>query len=243
MNITKIIYISTLIFLTGCESTKLFDSTFHTIAGSTVGWDRPDIEIISDSLVNGLQVRRVRMSSTLCTQGFEDHLELNGPIGTDSTYIIGEHLRDISKQAKCISVDGSRYVTTVYMNSPGGYVDDGYALGELFKKHGVQARVTKGQVCASSCAIAFLGGKFRSVEDGGVMLFHAPYTLTESVYFEKTAKCNSKRREKNLKSYYIKMLGNESGTRLFDRTMAYCSSTDGWLINADAAKIYRITNS
>ena len=45
-----------------------------------------------------------------------------------------------------------------------------------------------------------------------------------------------------LASYYITALGTEDGYTLWEKTMSNCSLNSGWTINADAAKIYGITN-
>ena len=38
------------------------------------------------------------------------------------------------------------------------------------------------------------------------------------------------------------MLGQNVGNLLHDRTMQYCSKTDGWELNPDAARIFGILN-
>ena len=48
-------------------------------------------------------------------------------------------------------------------------------------------------------------------------------------------------RLKELNQYYKKMTNSNSGNRLFDRTMKYCSSNDGWIIQgSSAAELYDI---
>ena len=39
----------------------------------------------------------------------------------------------------------------------------------------------------------------------------------------------------SLKSYYIEMIGKESGERIFERTMWYCSASDGWVVIGNGA--------
>ena len=43
------------------------------------------------------------------------------------------------------------------------------------------------------------------------------------------------------KNYYIQRLGTSEGETLFNRTMRYCSTTEGWTLNKDAAKLFGIT--
>ena len=44
-----------------------------------------------------------------------------------------------------------------------------------------------------------------------------------------------------LRAYYQEMTGAETGDRLFERTMWYCSADDGWVVKgASAAELYGI---
>ena len=45
-----------------------------------------------------------------------------------------------------------------------------------------------------------------------------------------------------LAQYYMTALGTEDGYTFWEKTMSNCSQDNGWTINADAAKIYGITN-
>ena len=42
----------------------------------------------------------------------------------------------------------------------------------------MRTQITGGGVCASSCAIAFLGGVYRGMSGDAKLMFHAPYTRT-----------------------------------------------------------------
>ena len=49
---------------------------------------------------------------------------------------------------------------TVYLNSPGGSIEEGIALGRLFHRAKIRTAVIgKGVVCNSACTTAFLGGR------------------------------------------------------------------------------------
>jgi len=165
-----------------------------------------------------------------------DHIELNGSINKDSSFIIEKVLKGINS---CYKSDTQYLATPVYMNSDGGRVLDGLKIGEVFKEYGVQAIVTNKQVCASSCAFAYLGAKFRKLNGNGKLLFHAPYIDNDFGGI----KCTSKSENQKLKKYYTKMIGQADGNRLFDRTMTYCDKSGGWTINPDAAEIFGITSS
>jgi len=53
------------------------------------------------------------------------------------------------------------YVRTVVLNSPGGSVQDAMLIGTLIGSSGFDTRVDAGALCASSCPLAFAGGKER----------------------------------------------------------------------------------
>lgn len=229
----KLLIVIVFISLSGCGSTP-----FHTIAGSdNRGWENEngDIKVISDYKIGAQQIRVVRHKNDSCISGYKDYIELNGAINKDSSLILERVLNDI---VSCKSVSGTNYVTPVYMNSLGGAVKDGIKIGRIFKKYGVQASIISGQVCASSCAFAYLGAKYRDMQAGGELLFHSPYNNLIS-----GIDCGNKEDERWLEDYYIEMIGETNGSILYDRTMDYCSAKSGWAINADTAKIFGITNN
>jgi len=220
--------ILTFVSLSGCSS-------FHSIAGTTYGFDNEgdDIKIISDYMVGSLQIRVVRHKDSDCISGYTDKIELNGAINKDTSYILERVFRNINQ---CKSHSGTTYVTQIYMNSDGGSAADGIKIGRLFKKHGVLASITGNQVCASSCAFAFLGAKFRKIYHNGKLLFHSPYS--NGIL---GINCASRKQSRWLKEYYQEMIGDTEGSLLFNRTMDNCSKNSGWTINSDTAKIYGIT--
>ena len=217
-----------LISVMGCSTTT-------KIAGSSYSFSEHTPSIIEESLVSGLQVRLVRLSGgkSSCVSGTEDHIELNGPIGPDSTYIVAKYL-DMAQRCKTSS--GQKISRTVYLNSSGGLVTDGIELGKLFRKKQVSTRLVGNQKCSSSCAFAFLGGIYRTMQHDSSLMFHAPYK-TSSFGQEH---CASRNQANDLKSYYVEMVGKKIGNTLFDRTMSYCGSKEGWVINSGAAKAYGI---
>jgi hypothetical protein len=239
-SVTKNIFFAVLmLLLSGCSSTP-----HHSIIGANGwGWNitpETNIRVIQDLQVNDLRVRQVRKNSTSCKSGYTDHLELQGPIGPDSTRILE---RIFDSLPKCYNEDGVEVVPTVYLASGGGRLADGFAMGNLFRKVGVQAIVPGEATCASSCAVAFLGGKWRSMGPPASLMFHAPYTLSNSsswVYGATTISidCSDRGQVADLKNYYFKMLGANDGRFLLDRTLAYCSRSEGWTINRDAARLF-----
>jgi len=218
--------------MTGCTTPLR-----HQILGTTYGWDveAMNVQVLIDAEVGKLRVRHVRMRSINCQDGISEHLEISGAIGPDSTAAIE---RLLPKLAKCKTKEGGWLSNAVFMSSGGGFLKDGYKMGELFKQYEVQTVVVGGQVCASSCAIAFLGGKFRNIYHDGKLLFHAPY-INSGIAID----CSDRGQVADLRSYYLNVLGGQDGEFLLNRTMSYCTATDGWTLNADGAKLFGITTN
>lgn len=240
MKKTLFIITSILMFvnISGCGETTYK----HNIVGSNAStsfkeWG--DVKIISDYKIGKQQIRVVRHKDNSCQNGYTDRIELNGEINKDSSLILERTLKGINPcKVKVAGKPDVTYVTTVYMNSNGGYVKDGIKIGRIFKKYGVNAIITHGQQCSSSCAFAFLGAKFRSMRgNSSKLLFHSPYD--NSIL---GMDCYDRVSAKHLADYYKEMIGETNGSVLYDRTMDYCSKSNGWTINSDAAKIFGITN-
>jgi hypothetical protein len=131
---------------------------------------------------------------------------------------------------------------TVSLQSGGGLLNDGYAMGETFRDYGVTTAIENGEVCASSCAVAFLGGGKRVVEDKGVIMYHAPYFNGRNEYGKRDIDCEvGEDALAELNSYYREMTDKETGDRIYERTMWYCSAEDGWVVTGgSAAELYGI---
>lgn len=207
----------------------------HEILGSNgSGWPLSSANIISDVKINDLRVRHVRILNAECKSGSHDHLEISGPIGIDSSEVIERVLKTFPL---CESTGGrGRTVPAAYLNSSGGTLRDGFRLGQTFRKYYVQVMVLGGQQCSSACAIAFLGGHFRTISGDGQLLFHSPYVGSGF-----SIECIERERAQEMKRYMVTFLNQKDGEFLFDRTISYCSQTTGWTINADAAKLFGIT--
>lgn len=209
----------------------------HEILGTTYGYNDASIEVLLDAQIDKLRVRHVRMNDETCVSGYAEHLEIVGEIGPDSTEAVRRLLPQLSK---CIrKSDGIWVVNRVFLSSRGGYLSDGFAMGRLFREHSIQTVITGGQKCSSSCAIAFLGGKYRIMGSDGKLMFHAPYTSNgyRSAFGGLSIDCSDRGQVGDLANYYNSVLGDKVGKFLLNRTMSYCSSRDGWTLNADAAKL------
>ncbi len=87
-------------------------------------------------------------------------LIIEGPIDTGDGQRFAQALADAGT------------VTEVLLHSPGGMVDEGYAIGRQIRARGLATRVPAGALCASACADIFLGGVARRVDPGGRLGIH-----------------------------------------------------------------------
>lgn len=216
--------LATLLFNFGCAG-------HHPILGTSIGYSASDIAVQSDITVSGLRIRYSKIKEQGACSGTRDMIELSGPIGPDSVEVIE---RLLVKMPTC-----NGYGPLIYLNSGGGLLKDGFKLGYVFRKNSAYTIVTNKQTCASACALAFLGGRTREINGDGKLIFHAPYhknSLTGE------PECISKSNAGELRSYYASMVGQKDGQYLFDRTMSSCSTTDGWTINKDAAKLFGVAH-
>lgn len=176
-----------------------------------------------------------------CASGAHYIFTLKGNIGPDSSFAMN---RLLNNAESCVDATGRAISNPlVYLESDGGLLNDGYSLGDSFRKHSVKTQISNGKMCASSCAVAFLGGVKRVVEDKGRILFHAPYYNKKNELGKVIIDCNAEESMLNdLRDYYSEMTSSEVGERLFERTMWYCSAENGWTITGgDAAELFGIS--
>ena len=222
------------LFLYGCSTPH------YQILGTTYGYSNPqklELTVLLDARVGNLRVRHVRRKHSQCNSGYIEHLELDGAIGPDSTAAMEKLLNRV---ARCQTDSAGNWLsTTVYLNSGGGLLRDGFRLGKLFREHQVHTIITGGQRCSSSCAIAFLGGYWRQMAADAQLLFHAPYVHLD----QRSIDCSDSGQVGELKKYYVSVLNQSDGEFLHQRTMDYCSVSSGWSLNRDAADLFNITNA
>ena len=163
-----------------------------------------------------------------CGSGEIETIVVEGSIGPDSAFAVDALL------ARSKPCSGNKI--NISLRSGGGFLVDGYAMGETFRKYSVKTIVEDSEICASSCAVAFLGGAMRTISDGGKIMFHAPYFSGKNEYGERDINCDvGDEALSDLKNYYSSMTDKETGERLFERTMWYCSADDGWVVTGGAA--------
>ena len=184
--------------------------------------------------IDDLIITTIDSQSSMCVSGGIHAIVITGAIGPDSTFATEKLL---SQRKPCTSTNGEIVVPIkVNLESAGGYLKDGYKLGRLFRAQGVRTVIEDNKLCASSCAVAFLGGTERLVGSKGSILFHAPYKELMEAEGRTKISCElPKELLKLLNKYYQDMTDIDVGDRLFDRTMWYCSSEHGWTIKGGAA--------
>jgi ATP-dependent protease ClpP protease subunit/uncharacterized protein YceK len=229
----------------GSKSVKMVEPTSefqypqgyeHEILGSNAV--REGFYFVKEDIkIGNLRIRRVRKPDPNCNKGYAnsqyiDHIEIDGEINEDTSFIVDKML---NSTVRCeYKKDGSFYSTSVYLNSFGGTLDDGYKIGRIFKERQVSAKISYGQVCASSCAIAFLGARYKSMSPESSLILHAPYIKKSNQKIH----CADEDTDVGMRDYLSKMLGKSTSDVVFNRTMKYCSEDSGWTVNRDAAKIY-----
>lgn len=198
-------------------------------------------EIKEEYLIDNLKITVITNNlPNTCFKGNKYQVNINGMIGPDSSFAMEEILAILGH---CKDRFGKvLHHTKVFLDSGGGFLDHGYQLGRIFRSRGVHTVIDEGMSCASSCAVAFLGGGKRSLRGNGTILFHAPYYSKKNSTGQRDPDCDvGKNTLDEMKNYYIEMTDPVSGERLFERTMWYCSAEDGWTVSgAPAAKLYKI---
>ena len=165
------------------------------------------------------------------------YLSFSGPVDQDARDVFERFLS--TKIPRCIETRTNKELPLIiYMNSGGGFLEDGFSIGRLFRKNNIRAVIKSSNICASSCATAFLGANIRTMKGSSELLFHAPYNIYQSSSGSRSINCQSE--NLLLKEYYKEMLDSDDGEFLYERTMSYCSNSSGWSINNGAANLFGI---
>ena len=97
---------------------------------------------------------------------------------------------DVERLSNFLSGVEVRKNVAIYLASRGGSLYEGMRLGRFFKENRVKTVVEGGQICASACALAFLGGRdnqgrsWRSSSSNSLLGFHAFATADSSLQDE-----------------------------------------------------------
>ncbi len=71
-------------------------------------------------------------------------------------------LNDTNKLKQFLSKQARKKHTAIYFNSPGGNLGEGIKLGKYFHQNRIKTVIQGESMCASACALAFLGGTDRN---------------------------------------------------------------------------------
>lgn len=186
--------------------------------------------------IDRLTIKVTYPQFNLCYSGREVEIKLKGEINADSSFALN---RLLYEYPACRNEAGVIIKpVTIALDSPGGYLVHGYKLGETIRKHEANTVIKNGYTCASSCALGFLGGVERHIEYNGEIIFHAPYIRTSTgIVCARDDEITL-----GLLKYFDSLYEPDEAERLFNRTMSYCDSNNGWVINGnDAALLYGIS--
>ncbi len=201
---------------------------------------RDSLIVSREYLIDGLVVTHVEDGTVRCSQGSAFTIYVSGAIGPDSSFALDELLK---RSPHCLDQNGAiTRRTRVTLDSGGGFLNDGYMMGRLLRQNGIETYISARSNCASSCAVAFLGGVERRMGSDASIIFHSPYVPGLNAMGQRIVNCNiGEAASQELLKYYQEMTNDEQGSRLMDRTLSYCSSTDGWhLTGSTAAELFGV---
>jgi hypothetical protein len=122
-------------------------------------------------------------------------------------------------------------ISMVNLESPGGSVDAGMAMGRIFREHQVMTQVGGYDVeCASSCIFAFVGGTWRYA--GGKVGVHRPY-LDNTSLTESEIRSSSVKMDEKIRTYFREMNITQ---RLADDIMTVPLSQIRWLTQEEMSR-------
>ncbi len=104
-------------------------------------------------------------------------------------------------------------ISYVFLNSNGGYVDEGLALGRIFRERKIFTALDYSTECHSACFLAFLGGIER-YQSGADLLAKHPLITTHTPYYLKSGRKIYLNRNEDLAKEvcnYIKLMLPEQG--------------------------------
>ncbi len=219
------------LLLSGCAIE--FPVPKHTIMGSDFGL--PDYKVTPQTETEraAFQIKLFSLSYAECASGFIDYIEFDGSINKDAV----EAFRIILTQAQgCQTRSGRMLYPFVYLNSSVGVNKDGVALGELLRSYNIETVVTQGQVCKGACALSFMGGKLRAIQDSGMVVFAS--TNTRGLGYG----CERASEQVFMREYLQKMMPLSASDRLYFNLLNYCTQPTGWSLSARTAPAWGVTN-
>lgn len=122
-----------------------------------------NMEKISNDKIKIISTICILVSLTSSLSSLEFYTHENNSKTLNAIMAIGEiKHNDAEKLDRYLSKLPYKKNTAIYFDSPGGNLYDGMRLGEYFKKHRIKTVIQGYKICASACALAFLGGTDRN---------------------------------------------------------------------------------
>jgi hypothetical protein len=118
--------------------------------------------------------------------------------GLFSIYATGQIVPGDRTAFERLATDGSHDI--VLLNSPGGSLGEGLAIGAIIRERGTTTAVSAPNSCYSACALAWLGGRLRLLADGADVGSHAAFIDDNGIKTEKGS-------ENAVVGAYLSMLG------------------------------------
>jgi len=100
-------------------------------------------------------------------------VKAQGQAGSVVITVSGELVR--GDENRFVQIAGTAESATVTFQGPGGNLFAGIEIGKVIRFKHFDTLVPNGSVCASACALAWLGGDSRLIGATGRIGFHAPY--------------------------------------------------------------------
>jgi hypothetical protein len=92
---------------------------------------------------------------------------------TTSLLMLGDtHPDDVEEFIELIEVSS---IDTIILRGPGGALEAAFSIATEVQRRGLNTVVAAGSDCASACALIFIAGASRHMEEGSRLGFHMPF--------------------------------------------------------------------
>ena len=138
-----------------------------------------------------MDIRNLAVNLLLITLTLIGHPALSADYALEKKYVVSLSGKITPGDAERLAAYfmTQRVINTIYLNSPGGDLNEALRIAELVKSGGVRVSVKSGSICASSCFFIFIAGTDRTAataaDDGsypkkaskkfGYVGIHRPY--------------------------------------------------------------------
>jgi len=206
----------------------------HTVMGSDqTGYSNLMLTLQTETETPAFHIKLFTIRHADCVSGSIDYVEFDGAINKESLSAFESVL--IEAQG-CKNRKGTSLYPFVYLNSSVGDFPDGYTLGEMFRKFNVETIVTQGQTCKGACAVAFLGGRFRLIQDNGVLVFGG--NKGRGIGME----CERATNQVTLRNYLERMIGVVYSEPLYFNLMSHCVQPSGLSVDRQNSYEWGVAN-